>query len=32
VGEHPHTGKGDGGGQMWDGGLGGGVTRKWDII
>jgi hypothetical protein len=34
VGEHSHTGKGEVGGQMWDGGgvLMEGVTRKWDII
>ena len=34
VGEHSHTGKGERGGQMWDGRRGSveGVTRKWDII
>jgi hypothetical protein len=33
VGEYPHTGKGDGGkaDMVW-GGVGGGVTRKWDIM
>jgi hypothetical protein len=32
VGEHPNTGKGEGGGHMWDEGFGGGIIGKWDII
>lgn len=32
VGEHSHTGKGEGGGQMWDRGLVEGLTGKWGII
>jgi hypothetical protein len=32
VEEHSHTGKGEGGGWMWDRGLVEGVTGKWDII
>ena len=31
-GKHSHTGKRRRRGQMWDGGGGRGVTRKWDII
>jgi hypothetical protein len=32
VGEHSHTGKGEGSRQMWDRGVGGGVTGKLDIM
>lgn len=32
VREHFHTGKGEGVGQIWDGGLVEGITEKWDII
>lgn len=33
MGEHYHTGKREGEGQMWDGGGNGrGVTRKFDIM
>jgi len=32
VGEHPHTGKEEKAGHMWNGGMGGGLNGKWDII